>query len=157
MRAYHLNGGGVLAKVVELNLKERKEGPRKSVPEAVFVSAEGVKGDDLHRGSEHSASLLARETQERIAALGIDGLCTRRFYANIVTEGINLFDLPVGTCVQIGGARFAIKQIGKPCWKDCAIYESSHDCALHQEAIFADILTGGTVHVGDEIIVEAEL
>lgn len=145
-----------MSKVVELNLKESKEGPRKSVPAAVFVRAEGVKGDDLHRGSAHSASLLAEETQDRIAALGIEGLCTRRFYANIVTADIKLFDLPVGTRVRIGGARFSIKQIGKPCWKDCAIYESPHDCALHKEAIFADILTGGTVRVGDEIIVEAE-
>ena len=34
-----------MSKVVELNLKESKEGPRKSVPAAVFVRAEGVKGD----------------------------------------------------------------------------------------------------------------
>ena len=145
-----------MAKVVELNIKESREGPRKSVAEAVFVSAEGVRGDDLHRGSEHSASLIAKESQDRIAAMGIDGLCTRRFYANIVTQGVNLFDLSVGTCFRIGGARFSIKQVGKPCYKDCAIYESSYDCVLHKEAIFADILAGGTVYVGDEIIVEGE-
>jgi len=143
-----------LASVLELNIQKNRETKRESVQEAVFVCFAGVDGDDLHSGSKHAASLLANESRERIAAMGIEGLCTRRFYANIVTQGVNIFDLPVGACLKIGNVRFAVTQIGKPCFKDCDIYRSPYDCILHKEAVFAEILEGGEVHVGDEIIVE---
>jgi len=141
-----------MAKVLELYVSKSRDAARESVSESVFVSSEGVKGDDLHKGSAHAASFLADESRKRIAAIGIEGLCTRRFYANIVTQGVSLFDCPIGTEFSIGEARFAVKQVGKPCFEDCDIYRSQYDCVLHKEAVFADILEGGTVHVGDEVI-----
>jgi len=144
-----------LAKVLKLFVSKSKDAERESVPEAVFVPTEGVEGDDLHHGSLHAASFLADESLKRIADLGLVGLCTRRFYANIVTTGISMFDLQVGDEFTIGEVSFAIKKTGKRCFKDkdCAIYNSPHDCILHNEAVFADILEGGTVYVGDKIIV----
>ena len=144
----------IMGNVLELYISKSKEAEREPLPEAVFVSSEGVEGDDLNRGRTHAVSLLAKESRDRIAAIGIEGLCTRRFYANIVTEGVSLFDMPLGTRFKIGDARFAVTQVGKPCFKDCDIYRSAYDCVLHKEAVFADILEGSTVHVGDEIIIE---
>ena len=142
-----------MARVVELNISESREAGRQSVGEATFVSSSGVAGDDLHHGSRHGVSLLAKESLDRIDAMGIEGLCTRRFYANIVTQGAELFCLSVGTRLIIGDVRLAITQIGKPCWKDdgCAIYDSSFDCILKNEAVFADIEEGGVIHVGDDV------
>jgi len=144
-----------LAEVLKIFISKSKDAERESVREAVFVSSEGVEGDDLHKGSQHAASFLADESLKRIAERGVEGFCTRRFYANIVTQGVSLFDLQPGDKFTIGEAGFAIKKIGKFCFKnkDCAIYNSPYDCVLHNEAVFADILEGGTVRVGDEIVI----
>jgi len=144
-----------LAKVLKLFVSKSKDAERESVQEAVFISSEGVEGDDLHKGSMHAASFLADESLKRIAALGIEGFCYRRFYANIVTQGVSLFDLQAGDRFTIGEVSFAVKQIGKRCFKEknCAVYNSPNDCILHNEAVFADILEGGTVRVGDGIVI----
>ena len=142
-----------MARVYELGIRESKEAERQSVSQAFFESSAGVNGDDLHKGSKHGVSLLAKESMDRIAAAGIDGLCTRRFYANIVTEGLDIFLLPAGAKLKVGGVTLLITQTGKPCWKSdgCAIAEAGIDCVLRNEAVFASVIDGGTIYTGDEV------
>lgn len=70
----------------------------------------------------------------------------------ITTEGLELFSLPVGTRLQIGGeVLLEISQIGKVCHTRCAIYYQAGDCVMPREGIFAVVLKGGAVKCGDEI------
>ena len=46
-----------------------------------------------------------------------------------------------------------LSQIGKVCHKKCAIYYLAGDCIFPREGIFFEVVTGGTVSVGDSIIV----
>lgn len=47
-------------------------------------------------------------------------------------------------------------QIGKECHSHCAIHEAVGDCIMPREGVFAKVLKGGTIHVGDEIRIIGE-
>lgn len=142
-----------MAKVTAINISEKKGVPKTTIPEGEFIVDFGLKGD-AHGGNWHrQVSLLGQESIDKMTALGIKGLCTGKFAENITTEGIVLYELPVGTRFQISGCIFEVTQIGKECHKKCAIYHKIGDCIMPKEGIFAKVIKSGIVRPGDEIIV----
>lgn len=142
-----------MAHVIALNISEKKGIPKVTVPEARLIENHGLEGD-AHAGTWHrQVSLLGRESIRKIEALGMEGLCTGRFAENITTEGIILYELPVGTRLQVGPCILEVTQIGKECHQHCAIFQQVGDCVMPREGIFARVLTGGVVRPGDEIVV----
>ena len=73
------------------------------------------------------------------------------FAENILTSGLTLYSLPVGTKIRVGEAILEITQIGKECHQGCAIRRLTGDCVMPREGVFAVVLKGGTVRKGDEI------
>ena len=74
------------------------------------------------------------------------------FAENIATSGIDWLNVPIGTKVRLGdSALVEITQIGKECHKYCAIYYKIGDCIMPREGIFAKVLKGGEISVGDDI------
>lgn len=78
------------------------------------------------------------------------------FGENILLEGIDLAALPVGTILECGTARLKITQIGKECHHHCEIYQRVGDCIMPREGIFAEVLSGGEITVGDQIRVTSQ-
>ena len=109
---------------------------------------------DAHAGKWHrQVSLLARESADIMREKGLN-IKDGDFGENIVTEGIELKSLPIGTVLKIGdGITIRVTQIGKLCHDRCAIYYKAGDCIMPREGIFAEILTGGTIKAGDEITI----
>jgi len=111
----------------------------------------GIEGD-AHAGLEYrQVSLLAVES---IAKMKERGLVLKYgdFGENIVTEGIDLLALPVGTRIKLGSSVIGeVTQIGKVCHQRCAIYYQAGDCIMPREGIFLKILVGGKISVGDKI------
>jgi MOSC domain-containing protein YiiM len=73
------------------------------------------------------------------------------FAENILTEGIRLHTLAIGTRLKIGKTLGVISQIGKECHNGCAIRELAGDCVMPREGVFIRVLKGGKVKTGDEI------
>ena len=73
------------------------------------------------------------------------------FGENIATENVDIIGLAVGDKLAIGEARLEITQKGKECLNPCAICEQVGDCVMPREGIFARVLKGGTVRVGDAV------
>ncbi len=96
-------------------------------------------------------SLLGLESIEKMQAIGIEGLCTGKFAENLTTEGIVLYELPVGTRLRIGETLQEVTQIGKECHQKCAIYHTVGDCVMPKEGIFTRVLKGGVIRAGDPI------
>lgn len=143
-----------MAKVIAINISEKKKTPKKTIPEGKLIEDFGFEGD-AHAGNWHrQVSLLAKESIEKAKGMRTDGLCHGMFAENITTEGIELHTLPVGTKMKIGEtAVIEITQIGKECHDGCAIRELVGQCIMPKEGIFGKVLTGGTVKAGDEIVV----
>ena len=91
----------------------------------------GIEGD-AHAGNWHrQVSLLAQESVERLQQLLTKiRLRPGDFGENIVTEGIVLYELPVGTKMRIGTALAEVTQIGKECHQGCAIRQAAGDCVM---------------------------
>lgn len=144
-----------MAKVIAINISEKKGVPKHAIPEGFFKEDWGLEGD-AHAGPWHrQVSLLGRESIRKIEMMGMEGLCTGRFAENITTEGIILYELPVGTRMTIGECEAEVTQIGKECHQHCAIYQQVGDCVMPREGIFIRILKGGWIRPGDEITVLA--
>ena len=143
-----------MAKVVAINISEKKKTPKKTIPEGNLIEDFGFEGD-AHAGKWHrQVSLLAKESIEKAKGMRTDGLCHGMFAENITTEGIELHTLPIGTKLKIGDtAVIEVTQIGKECHDGCAIRELVGQCIMPKEGIFGTVLTGGKVKTDDEITV----
>ena len=143
-------------KVVSIAIS-RKKGTRKStVDHAQLIAGHGLAGDG-HAGNWHrQVSFLAQESIAQAQAQGLD-VTFGDFAENIATTGIDWKTLPIGTRVRIGDAALVeVTQIGKQCHKPCAIFYQAGDCIFPREGVFARVLEGGTVRVGDRLKFEAE-
>lgn len=140
-----------MARVLAINISEKKGIPKKTVESGMLVENHGIEGD-AHAGNWHrQVSFLGKESIEKMQDLGIKGLCSGKFAENITTEGIELYKLPIGAQLKIGDTLLEVTQIGKECHQKCAIYHQVGDCVMPKEGIFARVLKGGVVKAGDEI------
>jgi MOSC domain-containing protein YiiM len=107
---------------------------------------------DAHAGpGDRQVSLLASESIRRVREQGLQ-VDFGDFAENIATEGISWLSVPVGTRFAIGDeAVLEITRIGKECHKKCAIFYQAGDCIMPREGVFARVLRGGIVRVGDPI------
>ena len=87
--------------VVAVCISERKGIRKKEVPYIDVKCNHGIVGD-AHAGDWHrQISLLGEESIDTMRALGLE-LTAGAFAENIVTRGIVLKELPVGTRLQVG-------------------------------------------------------
>jgi MOSC domain-containing protein YiiM len=135
----------------------RNKGERKTPVEQVNLRENhGIIGD-AHAGDWHrQVSLLARESIDKMRALGLD-VDSGDFAENLTTEGISLVDLPVGSQFRINDCLLEVTQIGKECHTRCAIYHQAGDCVMPKEGIFAKVLNGGSVATGDGIFLAQDI
>lgn len=138
-------------RIISINISERKGTIKKPINEAIFQKDHGIEGD-AHAGKTHrQVSLLGNESIDKMRKTGIKGLCSGKFAENLTTEGIVLYDLPIGTRLKIGNSVHEITQIGKECHNDCAIKLETGDCVMPREGIFTRVVEGGKAKVGDTI------
>jgi len=140
-----------MAKVLSINISEKKGTPKTKINPGVLIEDFGFEGD-AHAGKWHrQVSLLAKESIEKSKGLPTDGLCHGVFAENITTQGIELFTIPVGTQLKVGECILEITQIGKECHEGCAIQKLVGKCVMPREGIFARVIKGGKVFEGDSI------
>ncbi|ABR49306.1 MOSC domain containing protein [Alkaliphilus metalliredigens QYMF] len=140
-----------MAKVVAINISKEKGIPKEQIEKGTFVENFGLEGD-AHAGDWHrQISLLGQESIDKIKALGMEELEAGNFAENITTEGITLYELPIGTRLKIGVTIQEVTQIGKECHQRCAIFHTVGDCVMPREGIFTRVIQGGLVLPGDTI------
>ena len=140
-----------MAKVISVNISEKKGTLKKPVPEIELKLRHGIVGD-AHAGDWHrQVSLLAEESVDTMRAAAPMDLPAGAFAENINTRGLALKTLPVGTLLKVGPAILRVTQIGKECHNDCAIKKAVGRCVMPTEGIFATVEREGTVRPGDTI------
>ena len=136
--------------IIAVCISDRKGIQKRQVPEIELRVGLGVVGD-AHAGNWHrQVSLLAEESVDQMRGLGFD-LPPGAFAENILTRGLALKTLPVGTVLRAGTALLAVTQIGKECHNDCAIKQTAGRCVMPTDGIFAVVLKDGAVSPGDDI------
>ena len=140
-----------MAKVISVNISEKKGEIKKPIGRGFFKEDNGLE-NDAHAGKWHrQVSLLAQESIDKMKAQGVENLSSGKFAENITTEGIVLYELPVGTRLKIGEVLMEVTQIGKECHKGCAIRQQVGDCIMPREGIFTRVIEEGWISEGDSI------
>jgi len=140
-----------MAKVSAVCISDIKGVIKEPVPEIFVKIGHGVVGD-AHAGEWHrQVSLLGDESVDKLREK-MPNLEAGVFAENILTSGICLYELPIGTKMRVGGALLKVTQIGKECHNQgCAIKRQTGDCVMPREGIFAEVLEEGTIRPGDAI------
>ena len=138
------------ARVLNVCVSETK-GVQKTPVDSVTVRVEhGIDGD-AHAGDWHrQVSLLADESAQKMRDKGLP-IGPGDFGENVLTAGIELTALPVGTVIKVGETVLEVTQIGKECHDRCPIYYKAGDCVMPKEGIFAKVIEGGVIKPGDSI------
>lgn len=134
-------------------ISEKKGTKKHPVPCITLEQDYGILGD-AHAGKWHrQVSLLPVESVDTMRGQ-IPGLKDGDFAENILTEGVVLKELPVGTVLEINGVILEITQIGKQCHNDCEIKHMTGRCVMPTDGVFARVIKGGEIRPGDTIIIK---
>jgi len=144
----------VKGKIVAVCISEEK-GTRKANVGAAYARDNWGLDGDAHAGRWHrQISLLGIESIRSARERGLD-VGPGDFAENITTEGLALVDLPIGTRLRLGEALVQVTQIGKDPHEYSAIHDLIGDSLIPGEGIFARVIRGGGIQVGDGIEVVA--
>ena len=144
-----------MAEVIAI-CKSKEKGTRKDATvKGILKENHGLVGDAHADSRTHrQVSLLAMERISKMRDLGFD-VGPGDFAENITTQGLELTALPLGTRISVGRRIILeITQIGKECHGGCAIYRRIGKCIMPREGLFASVIRGGLVRVGDRIMTE---
>lgn len=129
--------------------RARENGARERAEALELGARLGVIGD-YKSEKDGSVSLLSGEAEDEIAKFG--GLCTAKFAANIVTNGLDYGLLTAGDRLIVGTCELSLTRVGKPCYEACPIAQTGRICPLPENCAFAQVTHGGVIQVDDEIM-----
>ena len=139
-----------MGKIMAVCISEKRGTQKKNIDKVRLIENFGLEGD-AHGGNWHrQVSLLSYEKVRAFEEKGIsveDGA----FGENLLVEGFDFKTLPVGTRFRCGEALLEMTQIGKECHSHCEIYQAVGDCIMPREGVFARVLHGGMIQIGDEM------
>jgi cyclic pyranopterin monophosphate synthase len=139
------SGGMILA----VNRSEKKGTVKHPIEEGVFVVDGGLEGDAHFGPGIRQVSLLGKESIEPMEAKLGRPLPDGSFGENLITQGLTLYTLPIGSLFKIGTAFFRLSKIGKECHDGCEIKRLTGDCVMPREGVFCQVIRRGIVKKGD--------
>ena len=134
-------------------ISSEKGTAKHEVEQAEVIMQHGLKGDAHAGEGNRQVSLLSLQKIDEFRARGAE-VQYGAFGENLVVDGIDFAELPVGTIFRSGEVQLEITQKGKECNTPCEIYHRMGDCIMPREGIFAKVLQGGIIKKGDRIDVE---
>lgn len=138
-----------MGKIRAVCISREKGTPKENVGSGMLVEGFGLEGD-AHGGNWHrQVSLLSGDKIDEFRKkIWVE---YGAFGENLVVDGLDFRNLPVGSRFGTGDAVLEMTQIGKECHSDCIIRQKTGDCIMPREGVFARVLKGGKVSVGDEL------
>ena len=139
-----------MGKITGICISEKRGVQKHFIEEANIIADWGIEGD-AHGGKWHrQISLLSQEKVDAFKAKGAD-IHPGSFGENLIVEGFDFSAMPVGTRFVIGDVVLEMTQIGKECHNHCVIYKKMGDCIMPREGVFAEVVEGGHIKVGQEV------
>lgn len=131
-----------------LRIFEEKGKPGIEKDAVKVLKGGGIEGDRHCFDKDRQISIMTRNAYEWMQAQEVEGLCFRRFKANIVidTKGGSI----PGPRLKAGGAVLAVEG-KKRCFKECGRYREHMDCMLKDSCWYASAVSDGEIHIGDKV------
>lgn len=135
-------------RIAALRRKPVKGLPAESVSELSLAAGRGIAGDAYAGNLTRQVSLLPVLPESSLRA---EGLCASKFLANIEIVGLAAPIPGPGTTLRVGNAVLEVESVGKECYGECAVFRGEGPCVLARKCVFARVVEGGTVRIGDTI------
>jgi MOSC domain-containing protein YiiM len=136
--------------IYRISIAAEKKVKKKNVDQVELKRDFGIVGDG-HAGSNRQVSLLPFESFDKVKN-NIVEINPGDFAENITTTGLDFAGVRVGKKLKLGNSiELEITQIGKECHHGCYIRQAVGDCIMPREGIFARVLHGGYLSIGDNI------
>ncbi len=143
-----------MGKVQAVCISLKKGTPKRDIKKAKFIAEYGIE-NDAHAGAWHrQVSMLSFDKIEEFRQKGAD-VEFGDFGENLVVADFDFATFPIGTIFSCGDVVLEMTQIGKDCHR-CHIYEKMGECIMPTQGVFARVLQGGEICVGDEMSVSQE-
>lgn len=137
-------------RIHRISISKTKGDKKYNIDRARLIDDFGIEGD-AHAGTARQVSLLPFESFSKVANDVFD-INPGDFAENLTVEGMNFTGAGVGDRIGIGeNIELEIVQIGKECHNDCRIKDVVGDCIMPREGIFAHVIRGGEIKIGDSI------
>jgi len=140
-----------MGKIIAICISEKRGTEKKNIGECNVIEGFGLE-NDAHGGNWHrQVSLLS---YDKVLEFNDKGGAVEdgAFGENILVEGIDFKTLPIGTLFKCNDVILELTQVGKECHAHCEIYKRVGDCIMPREGVFAKVIHGGKIKVGDELI-----
>ncbi len=140
-----------MGKIMAICISEHRGTQKQQVNRVHLIENHGLEGD-AHAGNWHrQVSLLS---YQQIQAFRLKGANIEygAFGENLVVDGFDFKTFPIGTRFGCNDIVLELTQIGKECHHHCEIYQKMGDCIMPREGVFARVIHGGNLQVGDELI-----
>lgn len=125
---------------------------KENIQECNLIENYGLE-NDAHAGNWHrQVSLLSYNKVDEFNERGGNAK-EGDFGENLLVEGIDFRNLKVGTILKCNDIILEMTQIGKECHTHCQIYHRVGDCIMPREGVFAKVIQGGHLKVGDKMTV----
>lgn len=140
-----------MGKVIAICISEKRGTVKKNIGECNIIEGFGLE-NDAHGGDWHrQVSLLS---YNKVLDFNTNGgeVHNGDFGENLLVEGIDFKTLPIETIFKCNDVVLELTQVGKKCHAHCEIYHRVGDCIMPREGVFAKVIHGGKIRVGDELI-----
>ena len=128
----------------------------KELAEARLIENFGLEGDRHAKGGDRQISVLLSEYRDQISTLKETGLCIARFRENISIRFLDPAAIKSGIHLAVGDAEKIVLEITgetKHCHEECALHEAGTPCPLAGLNLFARVMKGGVIRIGDMVTV----
>jgi MOSC domain-containing protein YiiM len=144
-----------MAEVVSIHRAHERDAPAEPLASARVLTGFGLEGDFRSARPDRHVTLIEEETLEAVGTqLGIDvpsGASRRQ----IVVRGMAL-NPTVGKTLRIGEVVLAVTSFCDPCIKmEGKIGPGARAALTNRGGVCARVVAGGTLHVGDTVVVES--
>ncbi len=150
MNSYHEQNNSI-GEVVAIYASSINQVTTKSLDKGVFKENYGLIGDKHISSGDRQVTIFTFEGRNSLASLKVEGLCVKKFYENITIKDLDTSKLTIGQEFTVGSAEFQITGLGKRCFSECNIVKKGETCALKYGVVFAKVIAGGEVTVGDKL------
>ncbi|MBQ9844504.1 MAG: hypothetical protein IJO54_00255 [Oscillospiraceae bacterium] len=141
-------------KIKKIKIFHKKGEPGKIVPQAECVADCGLLGDRFAKGGEKQLTAIDEVCENWLCAEKTEGLCFKRFKANITVENMDLSAFKSGQKLIFEDAELEFSEEKKECFAECVRVQNKMDCMLRNHAKYLRVSKGGIIRENDKIKAE---
>ncbi|WP_130807788.1 MOSC domain-containing protein [Senegalia massiliensis] len=134
--------------IIELKYKD-EFGKVNKTNKLYLIENKGIVDDLNYNIGKRQVSILFINSKKEIRKKDYRGLCIKKFYENILLEGIDGKLLNENQKFEIGNAIIQLKKVGKRCFDECVLIKEKEECILKYNVAFATVIKTGEIKVGD--------